>query len=105
MQMPKPTVSRLIVARELSTGPKSWGQLIKAYYGEDRNKLKVNTSFWNKKCECLTLGIMRQDPLTHLYSIDEAGKMLIEYAKANNIDLPSLKSEAQIRYEIAHGKV
>jgi hypothetical protein len=97
----KITAARIIIVRELSTGPKTWGQLLKAYYGEARAKLNVNTSFWNKKKECIVLDIMRHDPVTKSYHLGEVGQQFLDYCRANNVNM-NVKSEAQLKFEAEH---
>ena len=94
----KLTAARIIIIRELSTGPKKWGQLQKAYYGLSRAGEKVNTSFHNKLQDCIKLRIIKHDRIQHSYELDEVGKQMLDYMRAHNVDM-NVKSEAQLKYE------
>lgn len=96
--MLKPTTARLIIVRELENGPKKFGQLRTAYYGEARAKAnKATTSFYNKIDAGVEEGLVIKTALG--YELGEKGRELLAYAKEKNIDLTVLKSEAQVRHE------
>ena len=102
--MPKFTNARIIIIRELSSGPKKWGQLQKAYYGEGRAALKVNTSFWNQKQKCIELGIMQKNTAIGGYELGPVGHQMLDFIRANNIDM-NVKSEAQVAYEAKNSQL
>lgn len=98
-KMLKPTVARLILVRELAEGPKKFGQLRIAYFGEARAKAnKATTAFYNKLDQGLEEGLVIKTS-TGVYELGEAGKQLLAYAREQKMDLKTLKSEAQIRHE------
>ena len=99
METLKPTVARLIIVRELAEGPKKFGQLRTAYFGEARAKgNKATTSFYNKLKQGLVEGLVVKSTLG-VYELGVAGQALLAFAKEKNMDLGILKSEAELRYQ------
>lgn len=95
-QLPKLTAARLIFIRELAQGPKRSTDLRNAYFGPARSEHKANTSFNNKRLECLTLGIAKKNEVG-AYELGEVGKQLLKYIQENNISM-DVKSEAEQRW-------
>ena len=103
VNLPKITAARLILIRELSTGPKKWGQLELAYYGPERKAEKVSVSFYNKLKDAKALGIITHDPVNKIYTLGEVGQQLLNTIKEQGISM-DVKSEAQIKWEAEHPK-
>ena len=95
---PSLTAARLILVRELASGPKRFSQLRLAFFGEARAKEKATTSFYNKLVKSLNEGlIVKSAP--GVYELGVFGHLVLAQAKDQGIDLASVKSEAQLRYE------
>ena len=100
METLKPTVARLIIVRELAEGPKKFGQLRTAYFGEARAKgNKATTAFYNKLKQGLVEGLVVKTAALGAYELGDAGKQLLAFAKEKQMDLSILKSEAELRYQ------
>ena len=100
--LPKATPARIILIRELASGPKKWGQLVLAYYGQARADNGPTVSFWNKLKDCKTLGIIKHDVVQKIYELGEVGQAMLIVLKEQNVDLSAVKSEAQLEYEAKH---
>jgi len=94
----KPTAARLIIVRECAEGPKKFGQLRTAFFGEERAKAnKATTSFYNKLTQGLKEGLVVKTS-TGVYELGDEGKKLLAFAKKEGIDLAKVKSEAEMRH-------
>ena len=92
------TVARLILVRELASGPKKFSQLRLAYYGEVRAKAtKSSRSFYVKLDKGLEEGLLIKSLIG--YELGQLGQLLLTYAKEKGLDLPSLKSEAELGWK------
>jgi hypothetical protein len=101
-EMLKPTTSRLILVRELAEGPKTHKALRVAFFGEARAAgNSANTSFRNKLVDGISERLIKKDSVG-IYALDVEGHILLAYAREKGLDLASLKSEAQVRWELDH---
>ena len=92
------TVARLILVRELASGPKKFSQLRLAYYGEARAKATKSTrSFYVKLDKGLEEGLLVKSLIG--YELGEVGQALLAYAKDKGLDLSSFKSEAELGWK------
>jgi hypothetical protein len=93
------TSARLIIVRELASGPKRFSQLRLAYYGEVRAKATKSTrSFYVKLDRGIEEGLVVKTVLG--YELGELGKQLLAYATEKQMDLSTVKSEAQAQWEL-----
>ena len=99
METLKPTAARLILVRELAEGPKKFGQLRTAYFGEGRAAEKATTAFYNKLKAGLKENLIVKSTTTGAYELGVEGNKLLAWAKEQKMDLSTVKSEAQIRFE------
>ena len=92
------TVARLILVRELASGPKKFSQLRLAYYGEARAKATKSTrSFYVKLDKGLEEGLLVKTLIG--YELGEIGQQLLTYAGEKGLDLSSFKSEAELGWK------
>jgi hypothetical protein len=99
---------RLIIVRELASGPKTHGALRIAYFGKGRAEGNTaNTSFYNKLKQAVVEKLVKQDVVKGPYSLDVAGELMLAFIKKEKGDqwmtfLSAIKSEAQLKWEAEH---
>jgi len=98
---------RLILIRELSSGPKAHKDLRVAYFGIGRAKGNAaNTSFYNKLTQAVEERLVKKDG-NGVYSLDVQGEAMLALVKQEKGDqwmtfLSAIKSEAQLKWEAEH---
>jgi len=91
----KLTDGRKSLIKALAQGSKSWSELRKAYYGEERAKQTASTSFVNQLTKMKEMNVIVK--MDDKYVLGEVGKTLLEA----NQDILSgeFKSKAQLGFE------
>ena len=93
----KLTLNRMVLLRELSSGPKSWRDLREVYYGDpERIASSSSTSFCNQLHKLIDLCLI--DKADGFYSITQLGKELI--AGGDPDVVAAAKTEARIAAEL-----
>jgi hypothetical protein len=106
-EMLKMSNPRLIIIRELATGPKQHKDLRVAYFGIGRAKGNTaNTAFYNKLTQAVEEHLCKKDG-NGVYSMDVEGEKMLALVKEEKGDqwmtfLSAIKSEAQLKWEAEH---
>jgi hypothetical protein len=99
--------ARLILVRELATGPKAHKALRIAYFGIGRAEGNTaNTAFYNKLKSAVGERLAKKDG-NGVYSLDVEGEAMLATVKEEKGDqwmtfLSAIKSEAQLKWEAEH---
>ena len=103
----KLSIPRLIIIRELASGPKSHKALRIAYFGIGRAEGNTaNTAFYNKLIAGVAERLCKKDAVG-IYSLDEEGEKMLAQVKETQGDqwmtyLLTIKSEAELRWNAEH---
>jgi len=91
------TANQVVVLRTLSTGPKKWSELRRAYFGEERAKQSASTSFYMQIKNCTGKGFLTKTQLG--YEITPKGAEVLQAARDAGLDVDSVKTQAQLQFE------
>jgi len=106
-EMLKLSNPRLILVRELASGPKAHKELRIAYFGVGRAEGNTaNTAFYNKLKKACEEGLAKSDG-NGKYSLDVEGERILALVKEQKGEewmtyLLTIKSEAQLKWEAEH---
>lgn len=89
------TGSRIVILKELFSGPKLWSELARVYYGPERYKNKARTSFNNQLRKLDQLGFIAK--VNGAYAITYSGGTFFE--SINPELVANIRSEARRRHD------